>query len=82
MVRQTQIELREEIGYRACRIEICWTSNVFLIIAHKVRLFVAYDLEWDPLELGDQEEIHVQTFTLDEALEATRLECRCDPEAA
>jgi hypothetical protein len=39
-------------------------------------------LEWDPLEVEDGEEICVQTFTLDEALAATQVAYRCDPEAA
>ena len=47
-------------------------------IAHKVHLLVAYDLEWDPLEMEDGEEIRVHTFRLD----ATRVDYRCDPEAA
>jgi len=51
-------------------------------IAHKVHLLVAYDLEWDPLEMDDGEEIRVHTFTLDESLAATRVDYRCDPEAA
>ncbi len=45
-------------------------------------MFVAHDLEWDPLEMEDGEEIWVHTFTLDEALAATRIDYRCDPEAA
>lgn len=51
-------------------------------IAHMVHLLVAYDLEWDPLEMEDGEEIRVHTFSLDEALAATREDYRCDPEAA
>lgn len=51
-------------------------------VAHKVHSLVAYDLEWDPLEMEDGEEIRVHTFTLDEALAATRVDYRCDPEAA
>jgi hypothetical protein len=45
-------------------------------------LFVAHDLEWNPLEMEAGEEILVQTFTLGEALAATRIDYRCDPEAA
>jgi hypothetical protein len=45
-------------------------------------LLVAYDLEWDPLEMEDGEEIRVLTFTLDEALAASREDYRFDPEAA
>ncbi|HYT02444.1 MAG TPA: hypothetical protein VEL70_05995, partial [Candidatus Acidoferrum sp.] len=51
-------------------------------IAHKVHLLVAHDLEWDPLDMEDGEEILVKTFTLDEALAATREDYRFDPEAA
>ena len=43
---------------------------------------VEYNLEWDPSEMEDGEEIRVHTFTLDEALAATRIDYRCDPEAA
>lgn len=43
---------------------------------------VAYGLGWDPLEMEDGEEIQVHTFTLDEALAATKIVYRCDPEAA
>ncbi|HYT37226.1 MAG TPA: hypothetical protein VEL49_08590 [Ktedonobacteraceae bacterium] len=32
--------------------------------------------------MEDGEEIWVHTFTLDEALAATRIDYRCDPEAA
>jgi hypothetical protein len=42
-------------------------------ITHKVHLLVASDLEWDPLEMEDGEEIRVHTFTLDEALQATNM---------
>jgi hypothetical protein len=51
-------------------------------IAHKVHLFVAYDLEWDPLEMDEEEEIRVSTLSLEEALAATKINYRCDPEAA
>ncbi len=51
-------------------------------VAHKVHMFVAHDLERDPLEMEDGEEIRVCTFTLDEALAATREDYRCDPEVA
>lgn len=51
-------------------------------MAHKVHLLIAYDLEWDPLQMEDGEEIRVYTFTLDEALGATRIDYRCDPKAA
>lgn len=42
----------------------------------------AFDLEWDPLDMEDGEEIRVRTFTMEEALVATRVDYRCDPEAA
>jgi len=51
-------------------------------IAHNVHLLVAHDLEWDPLDTEDGEEIWVHTFTLDEALAVTGIDYRCDPEAA
>ena len=38
-------------------------------VAHKDRLLVAYDLAWDPLEIEDEKEIRVHTFTLNEALD-------------
>ncbi len=81
--KQAEIELREEIGYRPGRLEklLDFYSHPGYI-AHRVHLFVAHDLEWDPLEMEDGEEIRVHTFTLDEALAATRVDYRCDPEAA
>ena len=81
--RQADIELREETGYSAGRLEklLDFYSHPGYI-AHKVHLLVARDLEWDPLEMEDGEEIWVHTFTLDEALAATRIDYRCDPEAA
>ena len=51
-------------------------------MSHKVHLFVAQDLEWDPLELETHEEIHVQTYALKDALAETLVDYRCDPEAA
>ncbi len=80
---QAEAELREEIGFRAGRLEklLDFYSHPGYI-AHKVHLFVDHDLEWDPLEMEDGEEIWVHTYTLDEALAATRLDYRCDPEAA
>jgi len=81
--RQAEIELREETGYRTGRLEklLDFYSHPGYI-AHKVHLLVAYNLEWDPLEMEDGEDILVHTFTLDEALAATRIDYRCDPEAA
>lgn len=81
--RQAEKELREELGYRAGKVEklVDFYSHPGYI-AHKVHVFVAQDLEWDPLELEDEEEMRVLTLSLDEALAATQLDYRCDPEAA
>ncbi len=80
---QAAMELREETGYRAGKIEKL--VDIYShpgYVSHKVHLFVAYDLEWDPLNMEGGEEIVVKTFTLDEALAATRHDYRCDPQAA
>jgi hypothetical protein len=75
--------LREKTGFRADRLEKLLDFNSYPgYIAHKVHLLVAYDLEWDPLEMDGGEEIRVHTFTLDEVLAATREDYRCDPEVA
>jgi 8-oxo-dGTP pyrophosphatase MutT (NUDIX family) len=81
--KQAEIELREEIGYRPGRLEklLDFYSHPGYI-AHKVHLFVAHDLEWNPLDMEEQEEIRVKTFSLEEALAATKEDYRCDPEAA
>jgi ADP-ribose pyrophosphatase len=81
--QKAQTELREETGFRAGKLEklLDFYSHPGYI-AHKVHLLIAYDLEWDPLEMEDGEEIRVHTFTLDEALAATKVDHRCDPEAA
>lgn len=81
--QQAQTELREETGFRAGKLEklLDFYSHPGYI-AHKVHLLVAYNLEWDPLEMDDGEEIRVHTFTHDEALAATRVDYRFDPEAA
>ncbi len=81
--QQAQNELREETGFRADKLEnlLDFYSHPGYI-AHKVHLLVATGLEWDPLEMEDGEEIRVHTFTLNEALAATRIDYRCDPEAA
>jgi len=82
-LKQTQTKLREEIGFRAGRFEkLIDLYKHPGYIAHKVYLLVAYDLEWDPLEMEDGEEIRVHTFTLDDALAATKIDYRFDPEAA
>jgi ADP-ribose pyrophosphatase len=80
---QAHKELRQELGYRAGRLDklIAFYSHPGYV-AHKVHLFVASDLEWDPLDSETQEEIQVQTYTLQEAVAATRVDYRCDPEAA
>jgi len=83
IVERAQSELREETGFRAGRFEklLDFYSHPGYI-AHKVHLLVAHDLEWDPLDMEDGEEILVKTFTLDEALAATREDYRFDPEVA
>ncbi len=83
ILKRAESELREEIGYRPGRLEklLDFYSHPGYV-AHKVHLVVAHDLEWDPLDMEDGEEIRLHTFTLDEALEATRIDYRCDPEAA
>ena len=80
--QQAQTELREETGFRAGKLEklLNFYSHPSYM-AHKVHLLVAYDLEWDPLEMEDREEIQVLTFTLDDALANTKIDFRCDPEA-
>jgi 8-oxo-dGTP pyrophosphatase MutT (NUDIX family) len=83
LAKQAEVELREETGYRPGKLEklLDFYSHPGYI-AHKVHVFVAHDLEWDPLELEDGEELFVRTFTLNEALETTRIDYRVDPEAA
>lgn len=80
---QAQRELRQEIGYRAGKLEklIEFYGHPGYIF-HRVHCYVAFDLEWDPLEMERHEEIQVQAYTLKEALEATLDDNRCDPEAA
>jgi 8-oxo-dGTP pyrophosphatase MutT (NUDIX family) len=81
--KQAEIELREEIGYRPGRLEKLLDFYGHPgYMAHKVHLFVAYDLEWNPLEMEDGEEIQIKTLTLEEALAATKESYRCDPEAS
>lgn len=83
ILKRAESELREETGYRPGRLEklLDFYSHPGYV-AHKVHLLVAHDLEWDPLDMENGEEIRLHTFTLDEALEATRGDYRCDPEAA
>ena len=83
LAKQAEVELREETGYRPGKLEklLDFYSHPGYI-AHKVHVFVAHDLEWDPLDLEDGEELFVHTFTLDEALETTHIDYRVDPEAA
>ncbi|BCL83995.1 ADP-ribose pyrophosphatase [Ktedonobacteria bacterium brp13] len=81
--QQAVQELREETGYRPGRLEkLLDLYSHPGYIGHRVHLFVAHDLEWDPLEMEDGEDIKVQTFTLEEALNATKQDYRFDPEAA
>jgi len=49
------MELREEMEYRSGRLEklLDFYSHPGHI-AHKVHLLVAYDLEWEPLEMEDE----------------------------
>ncbi len=80
---QAQKELRQETGYRAGRLEKLLDFHSHPgYVSHKVHLFVAQDLEWDPLELETHEEIQVQTYALKDALAETLVDYRCDPEAA
>jgi len=80
---QAEVELRQETGYKPGKLEklLDFYSHPGYV-AHKVHLFMAHDLEWDPLEMEAHEEIRVRTLTLKEALAATQLDYRCDPEAA
>lgn len=81
--QQAQTKLREETGFRTGKLEklLDFYSHPGYI-AHKVHLLVVYDLEWDPSEMDDGEEIRVHTFMLNEALRATKEDYRFDPEAA
>ena len=81
--KQAQQELQQEIGYRAGKLERLLNVHSHPgYVAHKVHLFVGYDLVWDPLEMEAQEEIRVQIYSLQEALAETLTDYRCDPEAA
>jgi 8-oxo-dGTP pyrophosphatase MutT (NUDIX family) len=78
-----QQELRQEIGYRAGRLEKLTDFYSHPgYIAHQVYVFIAYDLVWDPLAPDPHEEIRVHTYTLKEALASTSIPNRWDPEAA
>lgn len=81
--QQAQRELREETGFQAQKLEklLDFYSHPGYV-SHKVHLFIAQDLEWNPLAFEAQEEIQVHTYTLEEALKATEIDYRCDPEAA
>jgi ADP-ribose pyrophosphatase len=80
---QAQKELRQETGYRAGTLEKLTDFYSHPgYISHHVHVFVASDLVWNPLEAELHEEIHVQSFTLQEALDATLIDHRYDPEAA
>lgn len=80
---QAQRELRQEIGYRAGRLEklIEFYGHPGYVF-HHVHVFIASDLEWDPLELEKHEEIKVQTYALKDALDTTLSDNRFNPEAA
>jgi len=78
-----QQELRQEIGYRAGRLEKLTDFYSHPgYIAHHVHVFVAYDLTWDPLALEPHEEIRVHTYALKDALASTYVPNRWDPESA
>lgn len=80
---QAQRELRQETGYQARRFEKLLEFHSHPgYISHKVHLLIAHELEWNPLESERHEEIHAQTYPLSEALAATAVDYRCDPEAA
>lgn len=83
ILKRGERELREEIGYKPGRLEklLDFYSHPGYV-AHKVHLLIARDLEWNPLDLEDGEELFVHTLTLQEALAATKIDYRCDPEAA
>jgi hypothetical protein len=76
-------EMREETSSRVGKFEkLLYFCSYPGYVAHKVHLLVADDLEWDQMEIEDGEEIRVHAFMLAEALKATRIDFRCDPEAA
>ncbi|BCL79605.1 NUDIX hydrolase [Ktedonobacteria bacterium brp13] len=80
---QANKELRQEIGYKAGRLDKLTDFYSHPgYISHHVHVFIAHDLEWDPLEMEVHEEIKVHTYTIKDALEATMMENRCDPEAS
>lgn len=83
VLERAMLELREETGYRAGKLEklLDFYSHPGYV-AHKVHMFVAYDLEWDPLDMDEGEVIRVHTYALQDALAATRVDYQCDPEAA
>jgi len=55
--------VREETSSRAGKLEklLDFYSHPGSI-AHKVHMLIAYNLEWDPLEMENGEEIQVHTF--------------------
>lgn len=80
---QANKELRQEIGYKAGKLERLTDFYSHPgYISHHVHILIAHDLEWNPLEIERNEQIQVHTYTLKEALEATMMENRCDPEAS
>jgi hypothetical protein len=59
------------------KLSLALASELFCPLPlHQIRYGV------DPLGMNAEEEIYVQTFTLDEALAATTMDYCCDPEAA
>lgn len=80
---QAQKELRQETGYEAKKLEklISLYSHPGYI-SHTVHIFVASELQWNPLDTERHEEIRTQVYTLKEALAATAVDYRCDPQAA
>jgi 8-oxo-dGTP pyrophosphatase MutT (NUDIX family) len=80
---QAQRELRQETGYKAGKLKklIEFYGDPGYMF-HHIHAFIASGLEWNPLELEMHEEIRVQTYPLQEALDATVDDNRFDPEAA
>lgn len=80
---QVQRELQQETGYRAKNIEKFYSlSSHPGYVSHQIEVFVAKDLEWNPLPQDTHEEIRVQTYSLKEALAATYIDNRYEPESA
>ncbi len=81
--QEVQRELREEVGYQAGWIEpLLHIHSHPGYVAHKVHIVIAHDLEWNPLPQESHEDIRAMTYPLEEALNETLKDYRCDPEAA